>query len=61
MSFGGGKCTLAWPHPVNTLMHLRTLISIIMSLHIVPVFNKACSKDRMAECEQHPCMIGKEN
>lgn len=41
---GGGKCTPAQPHPVNTLMHLRTLTSIIISLHIVPVFKKACSK-----------------
>lgn len=57
----GGKCTPAWPHPVNTLMHLRTLTSIIISLRIVPVFNEASSKDRRAECKQHPSTIEKKN
>lgn len=56
---GGGKCTPAWPHPVNTLMHLRTLTSIIISLHIVSVLNKACSIDRRAECDQHPSTMGR--
>lgn len=40
LSFREGKCTPAWPRPVNTLMHLRSLTSIIILLHIVPVFNK---------------------
>lgn len=46
VSFREGKCTPAWPHPVNTLMHLRTLTSIIISLHFVPEFNKAFSKQK---------------